>query len=211
MIETISFEPLRTGLSAAAARTGGLDLACLQGDGSARAGDDGRRRVLTCPPFPRRATPQVCLAAWHGVLHRLRHDDRPVTTCQVGRWAQACWILATRADRETTLGQLLADVDEQWLPPHGDWLDLGDAEHAGLQDLLRQHAVRLEPGPEDVVPELSLAHVGDRWLVSCAASRYSEGYQRFLLSLWAQFIATLLQDPQALLSEQGGRDMEAAA
>src|SRR5258705_251758 len=48
-----------------------FDLAGLQGDGAARASDDGRRRVLACAPLPAAATPQVCVAAWHGVLHWL--------------------------------------------------------------------------------------------------------------------------------------------
>ncbi|MGH8442730.1 MAG: amino acid adenylation domain-containing protein [Nevskiaceae bacterium] len=186
----------------ATSRFQGVDLAGLQGDGTARASDDGRRRVLACPPFPADATPQVCVAAWHGVLHWLRYTDEPVTTCLVGQRAHACWPIVTSVGAATSLAQLLADVVVQWAPPAENWLDLRDPDHAELLDPLRCHAIRLEAGPEDIATEFALVREGDSWCISCAASRYSEAYQRNLMTLWHQFIVALLERPHSLLSAQ---------
>ena len=192
-------EQLPTATHKTPSRVHGFDLAGLQGDGTARASDDGRRRVLACSPFPAGATPQVCVAAWHGVLHWLGYNDEPVTTCLVGQRAEAGWPIVTSAGAETSLAQLLADVDAQWLRPAGDWLDLRDPAHA---ELLGCHTVRLEAGPTEAGPELALVRGGDSWQFSCAASRYSEAYQRLLMALWHQFVVALLERPRSLLSEQ---------
>ena len=180
----------------------GVDLANLLGDGMTRAGDDGRCRVLACPPFPAGATPQVRVAAWHGVLHWLSYNDEPVTTCLAGQRAHACWPIFTSVSAATSLAQLLADVSVQWPLPEEDWLDLRDPAHAELLDPLHCHVIRLKAGCEESAPEFAPVHDGGAWRSDCAAAHYSEAYQRCLMSLWQQFVIALLECPHALLSEQ---------
>ena len=197
---SIEMTPSRTG--SAASRFESFDLAGLLGDGTARASDDGRRRVLACPPFPAEATPQLCVAAWHGVLHWLSYNDEPTTSCLVGQRAHACWPIVTSACAQTSLAQLLADVSAQWPQPDEDWLDLREPSHAELLDALRCHSIRLEAGPEEKAPELALVRDGGAWRSVCATARYSEAYQRSLMTLWHGFVTALIEQPLALLSEQ---------
>ena len=65
MTPSMSIEQKSRPTAKAATPSQAFDLAGLIGDGTARASDDGRRRVLACPAFPAGATPRVCVAAWH--------------------------------------------------------------------------------------------------------------------------------------------------
>lgn len=202
MTQSMSIEmmPIRTGH--AGSRFDSFDLAGLLGDGMARASDDGRRRVLACAPFPAEATPQICVAAWHGVLHWLSYNDEPITTGLVGRQANACWPIVTTASAQTSLAQLLIDVSMQWPQPDQEWPDTGEPAHADLREVLRCQTLRLEAGPADHAPELALVRDGGAWRSLCASARYSEAFQQSLMTLWHGFVTALIERPLALLSEQ---------
>jgi len=179
-------------------------LSSALSDAAANAADDGRRRALSCKPFPAAANAQVCVAAWHAVLHWLRYNDEPVISCLLNARARKSWPIVTETNMETSLGELLADVRNQWMQEESGWLDLDDCAHAGLLDQLRCHAVRLHDDRkvETLHAEFEIVATQSGWEVECAANRFTEAYQRRVMELWRQMIVRMLESPDALLSTQ---------
>ena len=180
-----------------------MDLSSALNDGMASAEYEGQRRMLECTPFPRHADLPLCVAAWHGVLHWLRYNDEPVMTCLLGAQAEKCWPLVTAISARTSLGELLADVKQQWQENERDWFDLQDPDHTGLADQLRCHAVCLH-GVSDQASETEFTIVrdGDTWFVDCDASRFSASYQRFVMALWTHLVTRMLESPASRLSAE---------
>src|SRR5215469_10103109 len=120
-----------------------LELSSALSDVAAGRGDDGQRRILRCEPFPAGATAQICIAAWHGVLHWLRYSDEPIITCLLNVREHKAWPLITETGMQTSLGELLDNLRAQWMQDASGWLELDDSAHPGLTDQLRCHAIRL--------------------------------------------------------------------
>jgi amino acid adenylation domain-containing protein/non-ribosomal peptide synthase protein (TIGR01720 family)/FkbM family methyltransferase len=181
-----------------------LELSSALSDVAASAVDDGRRRALRCESFPADANAQVCVAAWHGVLHWLRYNDEPIITCLLNARVRKSWPIVTETSAATSLGQVLAQVRNQWMHEENGWLDLDDSAHAGLLDQLRCHAMRLhdDRDAEGLRAEFELVATQSGWEVECAASRFTEAYQRRVMDLWRQTIVRMLESPDALLSAQ---------
>jgi len=178
----------------------GSDLSCSLSDGTANATDAGQRRILACSPFLNDTDIAICIAAWHGVLHWLRYNDEPVVTCLLGQHAEKCWPIVTSVTENTSLGELLAEVKRQWTENEGDWFHLHDPNHPHLADQLRCHAIYLQ-GTSATETEFAIVRNGETWLVDCDASRFSESYQRVVMTMWAKIAGNMLDNPALPLSE----------
>ena len=181
-----------------------LELSSALSDVAASRGDDGRRRVLRCEPFPAGANARVCVAAWHGVLHWLRYSDEPVITCLLNAREHKAWPLITETGMQTSLGQLLENLQGQWMQDESGWLELDDSAHPGLTDQLRCHAIRLhdDRDADGLRAEFEIVATQSGWETDCAASRFTETYQRRVMDVWRQTIVRMLEHPGALLSAQ---------
>lgn len=181
-----------------------FELSSVLSDVAASVADDGQRRALRCEPFAAGANAQVCVAAWHGVLHWLRYNDEPIITCLLNARSHKSWPIVTATSLQTSLGELLANVRNQWMQEESGWLDLDDPAHAGLIDQLRCHAVRLHDDRDaaGLRAEFEIVATPSGWEVDCAASRFTQAYQRRVMELWRQTIVRMLDSPDALLSTQ---------
>ncbi|AIY41033.1 Siderophore biosynthesis non-ribosomal peptide synthetase modules [Collimonas arenae] len=180
-----------------------MELSSSLNDGMANAKYEGQRRMLECMPFPRHADLPICVAAWHGVLHWLRYNDEPVMTCLLGAQPEKCWPLVTAISEHTSLGELLADVKQQWVDNESDWFDLHDPNHPGLADQLRCHAICLHGVSEEASEtEFMIVRDCEAWFVDCDASRFSASYQRFVMAMWAHLVTRMLESPASRLSAE---------
>jgi hypothetical protein len=138
------------------------------------------------------------------VLHWLRYNDEPVISCLLNARARKSWPIVTETSLETSFGELLADVRNQWMQEENGWLDLDDCAHVGLLDQLRCHAVRLhdDRDADALRAEFEIVATQSGWELDCAANRFTEAYQGCILELWQQTIVSMVESPDALLSTQ---------
>ncbi|WP_211443797.1 non-ribosomal peptide synthetase [Collimonas humicola] len=124
-------------------------------------------------------------------------------TCLLGAQAEKCWPLVTAISERTSLGELLADVRQQWVDNESDWFDLHDPNHPGMTDQLRCHAICLHGVSEEASEtEFTIVHDCEAWFVDCDASRFSESYQRSVMAMWAHLVARMLESPASRLSDE---------
>jgi amino acid adenylation domain-containing protein len=147
---------------------------------------------------------QLCIAAWHALLHWLRYDNDPVITCILNKDRDAVWPLVSEIEQGTRLVDLHSTICSQWPRYTDSWLSLDTIKSTYFSDHLWCHAICLGRAAdnEEQIADFELVRDDHGWSFSGAKSTFGEAYLVRMRDFWLQLVSTMQTESTALLSEQ---------
>ena len=173
-------------------------------DASINTHADKGRWNLRANAFSGDENTQLCIAAWHALLHWLRYDNDPIITCILNKDRDAVWPLVSEIERGTRLVELHSTICSQWPRYTDSWLALDGIKSTYFADHLLCHAVSLgcAAGNEAQMAEFELIRDDHGWAFSAAKATFSEAYLVRMRDFWLQLVLAMQTTPAALLSDQ---------
>ncbi len=184
------------------ARFEGKSISSPLRDASVGAQADTGRWQIKIDTFSGDENIQLCVAAWHALLHWLRYDKEPVITCLLAKDRTRVWPLVSEIQEDSHLIDLHASICKQWPKFNNDWLNLEELDNPLFADHLLCHAICVNGIVEDGQPTAEFELIYDKrsWWINGARSIFSEAYLLHMRDFWLQLIEQFQKQPRHLLS-----------
>ncbi|PUA27190.1 MAG: non-ribosomal peptide synthetase [Cellvibrio sp. 79] len=184
------------------ARFEGKSISSPLRDASVGSQSDSGRWQIKIDAFSGDENIQLCVAAWHALLHWLRYDKEPVITCLLAQDRSKVWPLVSEIQSDSHLIDLHASICQQWPKFNNDWLHLEELDNPLFADHLLCHAVCVNGITESSQPTAEFELIYDKrsWWINGARSIFSEAYLLHMRDFWLQLIAQFQKHPRELLA-----------